>query len=330
MTKQNESLAFSHPIRRSVLLQKESVLSDAGGMPGLGYRAALVCASTGEILACTRTSDDWQAAGRALAARRRWTIVRRPFAEQLAITPEHVGQQHPSRRAVEVLTLNTAGEVKQIASLPIAWHAQPMSCGHKDPIFVNATLQRCALCGIERSEEHGEHSTKAEALAATVASFPGSFGLRAFPGKTFRASLASSYFNDFGEAMIYTQVRNADGTWSDFAKSTDRELRSEIASAPVLRPAAALADLAMRIAANGGDLTAAVATSEVATWSADKLRDERVKLTEQTEQLVLDRAMASAVTALNAELAKLPTEADRERLIVALGRELARRIGGRS
>jgi hypothetical protein len=68
-------------------------------------------------------------------------------------------------------------------------------------------------------------------LAEAVASFPATFGLRAFPGDVFRVGPHSSYVNDSGEPTLYTEVRRGD-QWLSFAKGTPAELRCEIVALP--------------------------------------------------------------------------------------------------
>lgn len=62
---------------------------------------------------------------------------------------------------------------------------------------------------------------------AAVSKFPETFSLRAFPGDVFRLSTKSSYVNDSGVVMLYTEVNKHD-KWMSFAKSTEAELRAEI------------------------------------------------------------------------------------------------------
>ncbi len=70
------------------------------------------------------------------------------------------------------------------------------------------------------------------AIKALAATFPETFGLRGFPGKVFRVSLSSSYMGDDGRIRLYTEVRHWNGTWSDWAKGTEEELRREIVAVP--------------------------------------------------------------------------------------------------
>jgi hypothetical protein len=68
-------------------------------------------------------------------------------------------------------------------------------------------------------------------INAAIAQFPATFGLRAYPGETFRIGIAQSYINDAGEIMLYTQRQTA-GEWLDFAKGTAHELRLELVHLP--------------------------------------------------------------------------------------------------
>lgn len=60
-----------------------------------------------------------------------------------------------------------------------------------------------------------------------IASFPVTFGLQAFHGKTFRISEQASYVNDYGVLQLYTQVQR-DGQWLDFAKDDEQTLRANV------------------------------------------------------------------------------------------------------
>ena len=57
--------------------------------------------------------------------------------------------------------------------------------------------------------------------------FPATFGLRAFPGSTFRVSLSFSYVNDSGVVMLCTEIQKGE-QWLSFAKGTASELRREL------------------------------------------------------------------------------------------------------
>jgi hypothetical protein len=66
------------------------------------------------------------------------------------------------------------------------------------------------------------------AVDSAVAAFPGTFGLRAFPGRVFRVSPRASYFSTLYGVMLYTEVQDERGQWSDFAKGTPSELSAQI------------------------------------------------------------------------------------------------------
>jgi hypothetical protein len=57
--------------------------------------------------------------------------------------------------------------------------------------------------------------------------FPAEFGLKAFPGEKFRVSLRTSYVNDSGVVMLYTE-RLVGDKWLDFAKGTVTELTANM------------------------------------------------------------------------------------------------------
>lgn len=62
---------------------------------------------------------------------------------------------------------------------------------------------------------------------SVIATFPETFGLRGFRGRTFRISEQSSYVDDRGEIILYTQVKTPEG-WLDFAKGSPAEIRREV------------------------------------------------------------------------------------------------------
>jgi hypothetical protein len=72
-----------------------------------------------------------------------------------------------------------------------------------------------------------------EKIDAAIARFPATFGLRGFPGETFRLSPDASYMAGPCMApthvMLYTQ-RLHNGEWLDFAKGTEEELRAQVRS----------------------------------------------------------------------------------------------------
>lgn len=73
--------------------------------------------------------------------------------------------------------------------------------------------------------EHRYEEAKA-AVAEAVAGFPGTFGLRAYPGDTFRVCPRASYVSG-DRVLLYTQ-RLVRGEWLDFAKGTADELRRQL------------------------------------------------------------------------------------------------------
>lgn len=64
-------------------------------------------------------------------------------------------------------------------------------------------------------------------MQEALAKFPGTFGLKAFAG-TFRVSPSSSYINDDGVPMLYTEIHKEDGEWVSFCKGTEEELSASI------------------------------------------------------------------------------------------------------
>jgi hypothetical protein len=78
-----------------------------------------------------------------------------------------------------------------------------------------------------------------QARRAEIAStFPASFGLRGFPGRTFRIAVRSSYWkasDSLAESnfVLYTEALNPDGTWTDWAKGSPAEIRREMCAAPL-------------------------------------------------------------------------------------------------
>jgi hypothetical protein len=74
-----------------------------------------------------------------------------------------------------------------------------------------------------------------EKIDKVIATFPETFGLYNFPGEVFRLSRRASYFTGFGGSgtlMLYTERRQKDGSWLDFAKGTESELRREVVELP--------------------------------------------------------------------------------------------------
>lgn len=71
------------------------------------------------------------------------------------------------------------------------------------------------------------YAEQAPAVKAAIATFQATFGLRAFPGETFRIGASQSYYSDTYGIMLYTQRQDGD-RWLDFAKGTPEELRRQI------------------------------------------------------------------------------------------------------
>lgn len=72
-----------------------------------------------------------------------------------------------------------------------------------------------------------------KALKEAIATFPATFGLRAFGGDTFRVSRRASYTSDEGP-VIYVEVLRR-GEWFDFAKGAPATLHRELVPAPAGR-----------------------------------------------------------------------------------------------
>ncbi len=64
-------------------------------------------------------------------------------------------------------------------------------------------------------------------VAAEVAKFPGTFGMRGYPGKLFKVCPADSYYSEVYGVLLYVHVQNPDG-WCAFAKGDPEELQSQI------------------------------------------------------------------------------------------------------
>ena len=66
-------------------------------------------------------------------------------------------------------------------------------------------------------------------IKALIETFPKEFGLAAFPGKVFTLSQSSSYWSEYeGAYLLYTYIKQPDGTFLAFAKGTANELRQNI------------------------------------------------------------------------------------------------------
>ena len=68
---------------------------------------------------------------------------------------------------------------------------------------------------------------EAETAIALRQRYSFTFGLRGFPGDTFRVNTMNSYIGDDGQLMIYTD--RWDGSmWQPFAKGSETELRAQM------------------------------------------------------------------------------------------------------
>ena len=71
----------------------------------------------------------------------------------------------------------------------------------------------------------------AEQCDALRAQFPRAFGLRGFPGDTFRVSTTFSFIGDDGSVVVYTERWNAKSQlWQAFSKGSAAEVRREMVS----------------------------------------------------------------------------------------------------
>ena len=70
-----------------------------------------------------------------------------------------------------------------------------------------------------------------QSIQAIIATFPETFGLRAFPGKVFCISARASYDSPQNGPQMVTQINVADrmpARWLDFSRGTPSELRAEV------------------------------------------------------------------------------------------------------
>jgi hypothetical protein len=76
---------------------------------------------------------------------------------------------------------------------------------------------------------------EAEDAIALRQRFPHAFGLRGFPGDTFRVNTMNSYRGDAGELVVYTDRWDAAKQfWVAFAKGSEDELRREMVPVKIL------------------------------------------------------------------------------------------------
>lgn len=78
-----------------------------------------------------------------------------------------------------------------------------------------------------------KYEQEKKVVADAVATFPATFGMRAFAGSTFRVSATTSYVNDIGVVMLYTEIQSGD-RWLSFAKGSVAELRAQIIDKPAV------------------------------------------------------------------------------------------------
>jgi len=64
-----------------------------------------------------------------------------------------------------------------------------------------------------------------DAVKNAIKEFPEEFGLRAFPGDTFKIDPGASYYSSAYGIMLYTARKLEDGRWASFAKGSPSELR---------------------------------------------------------------------------------------------------------
>src|SRR5579862_385286 len=100
--------------------------------------------------------------------------------------------------------------------------------------YATHCCQECLLFGrdteVDIDARKRELAETPSPLAAAIAQFPKEFGLRNFPGETFKISPFHSYESDYpkqGTIYLYTYVRRGDA-WEAFAKGTPEELRQEV------------------------------------------------------------------------------------------------------
>lgn len=68
---------------------------------------------------------------------------------------------------------------------------------------------------------------KEKIVRAAAREFPAVFHLRGTTDKLFRISIQSSYVNDSGQVMLYTEIQS-NGQWLSYAKGSVSELRNAI------------------------------------------------------------------------------------------------------
>lgn len=153
----------------------------------------------------------------------------------------------------------TATNAAELATLPFgtlrtigAEHGVTIRVGTKKTVAVELLLARqdellaaakpapeptlAELVEAGAIDEPTPESERPATIAQLVARFPETFGLACDRDSTFRISERSSYINDAGIPMLYTQRLNKKGAWEDFAKGTLEELGAQITPAPDTKP----------------------------------------------------------------------------------------------
>lgn len=65
-------------------------------------------------------------------------------------------------------------------------------------------------------------------VSAWIAAFPATFGLRAYPGDTFKVCPRASFYSPGVGVQLYVLRRRDNGDWLEFAKDTPKELAYNI------------------------------------------------------------------------------------------------------
>ena len=67
------------------------------------------------------------------------------------------------------------------------------------------------------------------AITEAIQKFPPEFGLRGFPGDTFRISRRHSYVSDLDRIpMLYVELKGDHDEWFSFAKGSVEELLAQV------------------------------------------------------------------------------------------------------
>ena len=76
------------------------------------------------------------------------------------------------------------------------------------------------------------YESQVKTVKDAVARYPDTFGLRNFPGDTFKIEAGASYYSDMYGVMLYTYRQTEPGRWAAFAKGTPEELLGQVVPAP--------------------------------------------------------------------------------------------------